>query len=296
MNTVREFLNARRRKTGERRIESWLTTRRWCEVQGDQSIANQAGAAFRSDINNELQALVTLSSGATAPGTTYAYQLWVDTANNVTKRRNAANSAWILLRTADESFALARSSNTILGFSDVGKTIKATSTFTQTLTAAATLGDGWAIGYRNDGTGVITLDPNASETINGATTLDLYPGESCTIVCDGSNFKTIGLHSPGIKIGSFTRDMSLATGTQAVTGVGFKPRLVEFRALLTGTNLMSIGETDGTTSQCIFDDAVDSANTYAASATKAIVNQQTAGGCCEIRRRLQFVRHGRVHG
>jgi hypothetical protein len=113
-----------------------------CFVQGDQSIANQAGAAFRSDLNNELQALVTRSSGTAAPGTTYAHQEWVDTTAAVIKKRNAANSGWLVKSTIDETFILSRASNTILGLSDIGKTILATAGFTQTLTAAATLGDG----------------------------------------------------------------------------------------------------------------------------------------------------------
>jgi hypothetical protein len=65
--------------------------------QGDQSIANQAGAAFRADLNTELQALVSNSSGATAPGTTYAYQWWADTSTGLLKQRNAANSAWVIV-------------------------------------------------------------------------------------------------------------------------------------------------------------------------------------------------------
>lgn len=90
----------------------------------------------------------------------------------------------------------ARSSNTILSHGDHGKVIKATSTFSQTFTAAATLGDGWWCAIRNDGTGVITLDPNGSETINGSTTIALNPGEALTVFCDGSNFKAYGtLHS-----------------------------------------------------------------------------------------------------
>jgi hypothetical protein len=92
------------------------------------------------------------------------------------------------VRTLDETFVLSRSSNTILAGSDVGKTILASSSFTQTLTAAATLGDGWWVDYQNVGTGVITLDPNGAETINGQTTLAFGPGESGTIYCNGSAF------------------------------------------------------------------------------------------------------------
>lgn len=187
-----DILDRMKSRAAQRRAGEWVRTRGICEVQGDQSIANQAGAAFRSDLNNELQALVTLSSGAAAPGTTYAHQLWADTTSGLLKKRNAANSGWVVVRTLDESFVLSRSTNTILGASDVGKTVAATSTFTQTLTAVATLGDGWWINYRNDGTGTITLDPNSTEQIDGATTVDLGPGEAVTIVCNGSAFKTLG--------------------------------------------------------------------------------------------------------
>jgi hypothetical protein len=69
--------------------------------QHDMVVANDTGANVRSDINNALAALVTLSAGATAPATTFAYMLWADTANNRLKIRNAANSAWIEIGTLD---------------------------------------------------------------------------------------------------------------------------------------------------------------------------------------------------
>ena len=59
------------------------------------TIANQAGAAFRADLNNMAAAIATQSSGPTAPTTTYAYQQWADTTSGYLKKRNAANSAWI---------------------------------------------------------------------------------------------------------------------------------------------------------------------------------------------------------
>lgn len=187
-----EFLDRMRARARGRRIAEWDSSRRYCSLQGDQSIANQAGAAFRTDLNAELQALVTLSSGTSAPSTSYAHQLWADTTNNLLKKRNAANSAWLVVRTLDESFVLSRSSNTIFGISDVGKTFIFTSSFTQTFTAVATLADGWWVALRNDGTGVITLDPNSSEQIDGATTIVLNPGESCFVFCNGSSLKTAG--------------------------------------------------------------------------------------------------------
>lgn len=49
------------------------------------------------------------------------------------------------------------------------------------------------------------------------------------------------------KVASFTRDISTATGTQAVTGTGFKPRFAIFVAGFTSANVaMSVGaDTDG---------------------------------------------------
>lgn len=58
-------------------------------------IDNAAGATVRADLNNALQALASLSSGSSGPSPPYAYQLWVDTANNLLKQRNSGNSGWL---------------------------------------------------------------------------------------------------------------------------------------------------------------------------------------------------------
>lgn len=63
--------------------------------QHDMILANQAGAAFRADLNDALAALVANSSGATEPATMYAYMLWADTTTGRLKQRNAANNAWL---------------------------------------------------------------------------------------------------------------------------------------------------------------------------------------------------------
>lgn len=83
----------------------------------------------------------------------------------------------------------ARTSNTILAATDVTTLIDITSgTFTQTFTAAATLGNGWYCWIRNSGTGDITLDPNGSETIDGVASFIMYPGEARIVICDGASF------------------------------------------------------------------------------------------------------------
>ena len=75
---------------------------------------------------------------------------------------------------------------------DFGQTITCSGTFTLALTAAATLGDGWYCYIRNTGSGVITIDPNGAETIDGETTLKLYAGDAIMIHCNGALFRCFG--------------------------------------------------------------------------------------------------------
>jgi hypothetical protein len=56
------------------------------------------------------------------------------------------------------------------------------------------------------------------------------------------------------KVGAFTRDLTLAAGTQAVTGVGFSPQAIFFMASVGGVpGRTSWGITDRTTARAMFD-------------------------------------------
>jgi len=70
-------------------------------AQADQTVQNATFPTVRADINNNLAALFTDSSGATAPTVTVAFQDWIDTSGTdpLWKKRNAANNAWITLGT-----------------------------------------------------------------------------------------------------------------------------------------------------------------------------------------------------
>jgi hypothetical protein len=74
-------------------------------AQGDMNIANQGFPAFRADLNDQLEALVTNSSGATEPSTKFPHQFWVDTAADpsVLKIRNEDNDAWITIGEIDQT-------------------------------------------------------------------------------------------------------------------------------------------------------------------------------------------------
>ena len=74
---------------------------------------------------------------------------------------------------------------------------------TLTLPPAASVGANYYIQVRNSGTGALTIDPNASELINGATTVTLNVNDSCFVVTDGTAWWTIGLGTINTNIFNF---------------------------------------------------------------------------------------------
>jgi hypothetical protein len=64
---------------------------------------------------------------------------------------------------------------------------------TLSLPVASVAGTGWFLNVRNAGTGLLTIDPNGSEVINGGATLAMQPEDSAIIVSNGSQWYTVGL-------------------------------------------------------------------------------------------------------
>lgn len=69
--------------------------------------------------------------------------------------------------------------------------ILVSATATVNLPAAATF-DGQIYAIRNVGSGTVTIDPSGTEQIDGTATKSLAAGEFATIVCDGTQWFTIG--------------------------------------------------------------------------------------------------------
>ena len=121
-------------------------------------------------------------------------------------------------------------------------------------TVLASSNAGIAVNF-SAGTKDITNDIPASEQNITGLTEDTSPdGEADYIPSydtSASGRKKILLHrATKFKVGSFTRDVSTASGNQSVTGVGFKPKA----AMFIGTNISGSGNTiagwgfgDGTT-------------------------------------------------
>ena len=63
--------------------------------QGDLNLANQSGAAFRTELNQQLLHLASNLSGGTDPTTTTDCMFYADTGDDTLKIRNKANNAFI---------------------------------------------------------------------------------------------------------------------------------------------------------------------------------------------------------
>ena len=150
---------------------------------GTQICAPTSGSTFQ----------IYLTNNSTAAGTWRSFQYGASAS-----AADAANLAGLGLKaiatTLNQSMPVASfSTNYTTGSSDRAKALIWTGgAGTLSLTAAPTLGSDWFVQVRNSGTGDLTVDPSSSETINGAATLTLSPGDSCIIVTNGLEFWTIG--------------------------------------------------------------------------------------------------------
>ena len=85
------------------------------------------------------------------------------------------------------------------------------------------------------------------------------------------------VHSGGyFKVGSFTKDTADATGTSAITGVGFAPKALIFFMNVSGQDEMSFGLADGSSSGMVADQNGQQADDYY-STTGRIIQAIQAG-------------------
>lgn len=104
-------------------------------------------------------------------------------------------------------------------------------------------------------------------------------GQIIKINMPDGDFTAIDLPSGGGTpfIGTFTRDMSLATGTQAVTGVGFQPKLVIFFATQNSSAKTSWGFDNATNAKAILDSHNIASDTYTSNGASSISVVQGVG-------------------
>ncbi len=183
-----------------------------------------SGLTLVTDLDNALAALATQQSGAAAPsGTLWPRSRWFDTTNNVIKRRNAANSAWVLDGAGAEAFHVSKSASYTFTLGDhetsVNITGAAASSFT--IPASTTLMDGWSVMLQNNSSANQTIAPSGADLINGVNAaIALPPGSGCILVNNGvSNTLAFFSNMPASTPGSFKNLKIAAQGVNNASAV-----------------------------------------------------------------------------
>lgn len=160
-------------------------------AQHDFNIANQGFPAFRSDLNNALSAAASLSSGTSAPSTTFAYQLWYDTTNDILKIRNGDDDAWINIftfnQTADtvdlniNGIAVANTDTDTTNTGNVTLDFSANQNFVLTLTGNVTLDNPTTETVGQSGFIVFIQDATGGRTVSLGTDYETPGGAGLTL-------------------------------------------------------------------------------------------------------------------
>lgn len=166
---------------------------------------------------------------------------------------------------------------------DLGTVINCTAnTFTVSLTAAATLGAGfhcWVWNTSNTSSHAITINPDGSETIDGATTLLIRRGEGFEILCDGTSWQTAGtkkqrLYSENaannatrpVVSGSNACAFGVSSQATATSSVAFGDG-----AIASGTSAVAIGTSRATTQDSVAIAITNNTTTYGAKTNTSAI-------------------------
>jgi len=106
---------------------------------------------------------------------------------------------------------------------------------TFTLPSASAVGNDWFVSVRNEGAGNCVITPQGLETVNSAPTLTLVPGDSITVITDGTNWFTLGLGQSAVFAFDYTSiNIAGESGDYALTGSELNRIAYQFTGALAG--------------------------------------------------------------
>jgi len=109
---------------------------------------------------------------------------------------------------------------------------------TATLPLASSLGNNWFVLFKNNGTGSYTINTSGSDLLDGAANKTYQPNESSFIVCDGTQYVSIGYGQSNIY--SFSANIfPVTSGTYLLNSSQATSLIQEFVGTLTGNVTVS---------------------------------------------------------
>lgn len=110
------------------------------------------------------------------------------------------------------------------------------------LPSAATAGNNFLVSIRNSGGGDLTVDPAGSETIDGAATLALRPGDSASLTTDGLTWYSLGLGQDAVFAFDYT-SISVTGGNYTLSGSDLNRIAYKFVGVLTSDQYVIVPST-----------------------------------------------------
>jgi hypothetical protein len=105
---------------------------------------------------------------------------------------------------------------------------------TLTLPSSSVVGNGWFIVVRNGGSGIVTLQPQGSDTIDGNSNQQLQLTESLVIVCNGTGYNTFA-YGRSNQFAFTTLAKAVTGGTVTLTSAEGANVIQEYSGTLTST-------------------------------------------------------------
>jgi hypothetical protein len=113
---------------------------------------------------------------------------------------------------------------------------------TLTLPSSSSVGENWFCMIRNNGTGILTITPQGTDTIDGNANQQLQLTESLVIVCNGTGWNTFGLG----RSNSFAYTLlalSITGGTTTLTSPQAANTIQEYSGVLTSNQIIVVPST-----------------------------------------------------
>ena len=211
------------------------------DANGGQSVTVAVGKSRYFYLTDNTSLGGTWANVEFAAGTSYADAATLQGAGLTTVSGKLATTQNIVNITATPVITDASRASTFVWNSGGGTLI---------LPAVATLSDGWYIGFRNNGTGSLTIIPTGATTINGQGSIITNPSDSGYIVYDvnRATFVTVGLTAPAnVTFTSATYDVDSIPGT-TFSLVTYAPIIQNYIAQ-TGSRTLSLTVTLPATTQ-----------------------------------------------
>lgn len=180
--------------------------------------------------------LIWLKDNSTSDGSWQALQLG-STTSEASAGVLAGNGLTVIGLTLNQSHPVwdVSSNYTVVALQDRARLLLwTTGSGTITFPSSISLGDNWFTLIRNEGSASVTLDPNGSELIDGASTKSLAIGESCFVISDGSALYTVGYGRSVAYTETYVNINVAGSSNVTLTSSQFSSNIIRIFGVLTG--------------------------------------------------------------